>query len=471
MEFDEELFIWGLTTRPADVQHFSEVFDPSWMRKAVHQVIVSEIYKYAKEFGLPPSLTTLYDIFKDKYPDGYENKFKPVLDHLKKREPDVSQVVYTMDKARDAAITRSLAELTQSQEMIRATEEQDGKLILRRVNSWLNNFANVTDEQSASLKEAMQNLLRESVMTAQSPKIPCGIKPIDDWLNGGLRTKELGIFIAPTGHGKSAILMNMAYKMASVDELPVWFVTNELTIDEQTERFLARITQHRLTEVQVDPTDAYRGMGKHWKATENIRITSVNRIVTTNEMEAMMTRWANISGWKPKVIVVDFMERMAPNDRGYSRSQEWAWIGAIGQDLVRFAKRHNVLIWSAAQTNRAGLSAAELGLDMTQGSIRQVQEATAVIAGRQDDTGRTDENGDPEIGLELFNLKSRSSKRGKPKMIALKLATMYITNEVVEKEDDEIPDIDREKDEEDPKKTKGWAKLAGGKKNLEKITK
>lgn len=444
IEFDEGILLWALTSRPADVQQFSEIFRPEWLSKAVYQPMVAEIYNFAKETGIPPSLKTLEEIFKDKYPDSYENKFKSEFEQIRSLNPDISEVIYTVNKARDVAIVRSLNELVNSQELIRAAEDFDGKVLLRRVNDWLNNFVSVSDEQSSSLREAIESLLRSSVMTAQSPKLPCGIQLIDDWTNGGMRTKELGIILAPTGHGKSAVLMNMAYKITAMQELPVWFITNELSLDEQTERFLSRMTQSPLSHVQIDPADAYKGMGRHWRVAENIRITSVNRTVTTKEMEAMMIRWANISGWKPKVIIVDFMERMAPNDRGYARDKEWQWIGAIATDLVRFAKRHNILIWTAAQTNRAGLSKnVELELGMTQGSIRQLQEATTVIAMHQIDMNYSDDEGEKKIGLELAPLKLRSGKKRSKKILDLKLDTMLITNKIIEMQDEEVPDVDR----------------------------
>lgn len=424
MEFNEAVFLKALTARPVDMQRFSDIFKPEWLMNIAYRPILVEMYNFTKKKGIPPSVETLEEIFKEKNKESYEFKIQPVLEKLKTTEVDVSFIIHTLDKAKDIAIVRSLNELVQSQDILKAAEEGDGHLILTKVNQWINHFANSTDEQSMTLKESIDQLLKSSVYNTQSKKIPSGILPIDEWTNGGLRTKELGILMSPTGHGKSVTLMNMAYKMAMMDELPVWFITNELTMEEQTERFLARLTQSKLAHVQVDPYTAYEGMGKHWNITNRIRLTSVNRTVSTTEMEAMMLRWANISGWMPKVIVVDFMERMKPNDKGYSRDKEWTWLGAIALDLVRFAKRHNVLVWSAAQTNRGGLTSDEINISHVQGSIRHLQEATAVVGMRR----RSMDKEKDTVAMEFFSLKMRSSKQAfKKKIIDVSLDKMYIS--------------------------------------------
>jgi replicative DNA helicase len=435
MEFDEKVFIWALTSRPADVRRFASIFRPEWLENAAFRPILAEIYSFTKENETPPSIGALRTILSDKYPEAYELRFSPALDEILDTEPDTPQVIYTLNKARDAAIIRSLHELVTSNEMQTASSEGEGKHILVMINRWLNTFAGVSDEQSADLKEAIEHLIQTVGWDTTVQKIPSGVKPLDAWTSGGLRTKQLGIIMAPLGHGKSTVLMNMAYKMAAVQEANVWFITNELTIEEQTERFLSRLTTKPLKHIQNDPAIAYHGLGRHWqhRLHERLRLTAINKTVKTEDLESMMIRWMNISGWKPTVIILDFMERMAPNEEGHSRAQEWIWLGAIAQDLVRFAKRHNILIWTAAQTNRAGLAAGQLDLTHIQGSIRHLQEAAVVIGMKREGMGTLDKGGDEKIALEFLPLKLRHSKMTKTRMfLDTKLDRMFISNEELE---------------------------------------
>ena len=160
-------------------------------------------------------------------------------------------------------------------------------------------------------------------------------------------------------------------------------------------------------------------------------LTEVNREISTDELESEMAKWVNLLGWKPDVLILDYMERMRPCDSGYRRDQIWDWIGAIARDLKRFAKRHNCLVWTAAQVNRSGLNKkVEMGLDMAQGSIKHLQESDCTIGMRQKHISQD------KIVMEFTSLKQRHSKMAhKPVYLECDLGRMSITN--VEYEEDE----------------------------------
>ena len=153
-----------------------------------------------------------------------------------------------------------------------------------------------------------------------------------------------------------------------------------------------------------------------------------------------MMKWVNLLGWKPDVLVLDFIERMRPCDSGYSRDRVWDWLGAISRDLSRFAKRHNILVWTAAQTNRSGYGRDPkkqdpLSLEMAQGSVKHLQEAASIIGMRQQELPGN------KIVMELADLKQRFSKRTKRNIfLEVDLSKMQMTNEEVEMEEAEVSD-------------------------------
>jgi hypothetical protein len=136
--------------------------------------------------------------------------------------------------------------------------------------------------------------------------------------------------------------------------------------------------------------------------------------------------------------VLDFIERMKPCDTGYSRDRVWDWLGAISRDLSRFAKRHNILIWTAAQTNRSGFGRDPkkrdpLSLEMAQGSVKHLQEASSIIGMRQQELP------DEKIVMELVDLKQRFAKRSKRSVfLEVDLSKMSITNNEVETDTCEV---------------------------------
>jgi replicative DNA helicase len=444
LEFDEKVFLWAMTTRPADCRVFATKFDPEWLRTAAYRPVLANIFLFLKKHGMPPSLPTLHEIFKDTDKEGYELRVGAVLNEIQQREPDASEMLYTIEKANDLSVVRSIQNLTTDQTFLMKQERGMGHEIMKDVQRWLNLHMGIDEDKTFTMDEAVAHLFESSTWHEVIKSIPIGIPCVDEWCGGGLRPGQVGIMMAPTGHGKSVALIMSAIHTSAVQELPTWFITNELTMEEATERFLANITGTKLNDIIYNPINAMGGWVKHGKGLydNKLWISEINREVSTDELEAEMMRRANLQGTMPKVICLDFMERMKPNGTGYSRDATWNWLGAICQDLARFAKRNNIMIWTAVQTNRAGLTSKDLDASMVQGSIKHMQEATAFISLNQ--IRMNDEEN--TVYMKFMSHKQRQSKQAiQPIYVKCNLATMTITQEEVDF--DEI--VAREVDSDD----------------------
>jgi hypothetical protein len=138
-----------------------------------------------------------------------------------------------------------------------------------------------------------------------------------------------------------------------------------------------------------------------------------------------------ITGWSPKLLVLDYMERMVPNTM-YHGEKEWTSLGRIAGDLIQFAKKHGIAIWTATQTNRSGLKEnAEIDMEMAQSSIRHLQEASYVISlQKQPIPGEEDEN---KEAFKLKVLKSRHAKNtGRAVFLEVDLDKMLVTDRELE---------------------------------------
>ncbi len=453
--FNEKVFIYSLASRPEDAKRFATTFRPDWLHSTELIPILSELFAFTRKHGEQPSIDTLHTVFKDKDEDAYNLRYKAALDSITDEVPDRSTMLYTLDKARDTGVVRDFQDLVNDSSFLKNQADLDGSHMLRTLHTFFNRHGDASDIRTMDMKEAVEHLMDESGFEQKLQRIECGIKKIDEWTAGGLRTKQLGIIMAPTGDGKSAMLLNMAHAM-SVDhgQHNVWMVTNELSIEEQTERFLSKLTGFDITRIIDAPGIAYSKTLRHWRAGvhDRLRVTEVNREVSTDELEAEMVKWANLVGWKPKVLILDFIERMKPNESGYGRDKEWNWLGAISRDLSRLAKRHNLLIWTAAQTNRSGYGRANmskgkqnqpdpLSLEMAQASVKHLQEAAAIIGMRQR------EMHDGLIVMEIADLKQRFAKRqSRSVFLECDLSKMNITNNVIEQEE-YVKEVEVEPDE------------------------
>lgn len=433
--FSEEVFLWALTTRPEDAKRFSTFFNPEWLQTVQYRPILEEIYRFTKEKGTPPNLKVLHDIFEKRDSTQYTARYKKYLEQIGSVDPipELSEMIYTLDQAKDVAVSWSLKEMMNSHAFQSMNDTFDGVGQIKAIQSWLHQFFGQSEDIEYDIKQAVSALIAERGWMNQDQKIPCGVQVIDDMTTGGLRPKQVGIVMAPTGHGKSVCLMIMAQKMASIEGKRVLFISNELSMSEVTERFLCLLSGHHLNEVIDDPICSVSELDYHWKygLDGQLRLIEVNREISIDDIESIVGRYANLYGWTPEVVVLDFMERMKPSLSGYKRDQSWNWYGAIANDLVRTAKKNNWLIWTAVQTNRAGLSAEVQEMSHAQGSIRHFQEAAAVVAMHQQADYST---GDDEVCILAFKpLKLRHSRRpGETILVKARLGNMEITNDRID---------------------------------------
>jgi replicative DNA helicase len=438
LNFNETVFLKALTERPETVKIMSQVFQPEWLQTAEYQPILQEIYKFTKEYNTPPSVSVLHEVFEAKDKALYDTRFKPVLEEINQATTEISDTLYVIDKAKDVAISRSFMDMVNNPVFTEMNNEHDGGAQIKEIEKWMRKFKTDTDDLDLDLKEAHTMLLKirsEAHASGTSERIPCGMGFIDQWSGGGLRPKNLAIALAPTGHGKSHFLTIVAHNISKQGK-NVLFISNELSMEEMTERFISRVTGERLEKIMDDPSLG-TGLKRHWTLGlhKRLRLLEVNREISSDEIEALIQKYSFAYGWRPEVIVIDFIERMKPTVTGVKRDQSWNWIGYIAKDLVRMAKRGNWLVWTAGQTNRRGYSShEEQSLDHAQGSVQHLQEAALVVAFRQrDDYPLEDPN---KIMIQFKPLKMRQSKKpGSSILVEADLGRINITSVVRDAKD------------------------------------
>ena len=383
--FDEITFIYALISRPEEVKNFSMFFKTDYLSIPTLKPIYKHIVQFTKKHSIPPSTETLKALIIKEFDEKiFKAKYHSVLQDIDNKEgTEASYLIHVLDEAKQVAIVRSFQNITNSQNFLKFYQNNDGKSIMKSLEKWRMSFMDKYDFVTMNFLEAVDTLQNNRSFIDIDIQIPCGIGVVDKWMDGGLRTKNLGIWMAPSGHGKSACMVYTTNHMVMNEEKNVWFISNELDMDEVTERFLSRVTGVKINKIMRDPALAIVSSGMKFVKKNNLykklMISYINRDASTDELEAEMNRFMSLWGWKPDVIVVDHMERLKPNQPGISREKSWIYIGQIAKDLYRLAKAKNVAIWTAIQTNREGLNASELFSSMAQGSIQQLQEAAAVI--------------------------------------------------------------------------------------------
>ena len=429
MTFDESIFIRSLIERPADALSFAQSFDPTWLRTVEYQPLLTKLFEFTNEHAGPPSLVTLREFMKDSDPKGFEARDKLILDYLDTVPYDPSQAAYNVAKAKNVAVAWSLESMFHSAAVQHLIDEADGAELMRQIQTWITKFAGSTEDEERRVEEAFEDLIKSRNWKAYNKQISCGIDIIDQWTGGGLTRRQLGIILAPTGQGKTTCLTIMAHKMALVEGKRVLFITNELSMNEIAVKLGTLVSGESLGLVATNPEIIRKSLTyiKAYNYSNKLYLVAVNRDISTVDIESIVSKYINLYGWAPEVVVIDYMERMKPTSKELKQIETWTWYGSIASDLIRMSKRLDVLVWTAAQTNRQGYnSKTEQGISQAQGSIRHLQEAAAVIAMRQrPEYPLTDENARV---LEFTPLKMRHSRLpAEPVLLEANLDKMLIT--------------------------------------------
>jgi replicative DNA helicase len=240
----------------------------------------------------------------------------------------------------------------------------------------------------------------------QKKKYRTVFNTFNEFLDGGLNSKELAMVIAPPGVGKSLYLVNQG-AIALKEGKKVLYISLEMAEDKIAQRFdsiLTMIPNVKLKDKSVYPLLKERlnqVQKKFDQAQLIIKEFPVGQL-TVNQIRSLLVQLKLHHDFVPDLLIVDYLELLRPNraiDAEYQAQER------IAQELRGLAMEHNFLVWTATQTNRMGkkvatITDAELG--DSYGKIRPADWAISL--------NQTDE--EYEKGrMRVYVVKARDSKQ------------------------------------------------------------
>lgn len=209
-----------------------------------------------------------------------------------------------------------------------------------------------------------------------SDVFPTGIKALDD-LDQGPGRKQLHMFLAPFGAGKSWWLLNLAKQSTKIGK-KVLYLTLEMSKDEVAQRFHQMLfsVSKRGNKVErayfdrdefgeligIDTREIKRPSFKDPKIdkllTKKLKQTRVNFLIqeyptgqmTIGIMKAMLDRLESTRGFVPDLILVDYADLFSTDPNNLRQS-----VGKVYIDLRGLAIERNVAVATCSQVNRVGI--------------------------------------------------------------------------------------------------------------------
>ena len=186
--------------------------------------------------------------------------------------------------------------------------------------------------------------------------VTTGFSEMDAITSGGLGKKELGVVIAPTGAGKSMVLVHLG-SQAILEGKNVIHYTLELQDTVIANSYDSCITGYPLSNLRDFKDEIFEKI----KDLDGRLIVKEypTKSATTNTIRSHLTKLAK-RGIKPGMIIVDYADLLRPVTMQKEKRNE---LESIYEELRGISQEFTCPIWTASQTNRSGLSAEVITME------------------------------------------------------------------------------------------------------------
>ncbi|MCK9596337.1 AAA family ATPase [Candidatus Pacearchaeota archaeon] len=320
-------------------ERMREVMPVSFLEPLYLQTFVEKLYDYTDKYGVHPSLDTLTTMIRTQESDN-NNVNKQVIEYFSrilssKDLPEGSD--YIKEQSVDFCKKQKLKEafLAAIPLMNKSSFDEINKLISSALI--LGTDSDMGYEYIKDFEERYLPQYRDPVST--------GWSEIDTILQGGLGKKELGVVIAPTGAGKSMVLVHLGAS-ALLQGINVVHYTLELQETVIGKRYDSCITKFTLNELGRFKNEVFDQIGqvKGRLIIKEYPTKGATVITIRNHLEKMKRRGINVG-----MIIVDYADLLASVK---SYEQKRFDLESIYEDLRGLAKIFNCPVYTASQTNR-----------------------------------------------------------------------------------------------------------------------
>lgn len=203
-------------------------------------------------------------------------------------------------------------------------------------------------------------------------RIPFDIELFNTITKGGIPPKTLNICIGSTGQGKSLFLCHFAASYLAQGK-SVLYITLELAEEEIGKRIDANLLNVTFDNLQGMSKDEYKDAFERLKNKTQGRLfikEYPTASASVNNFKALINELKLKKRFKPDVIIVDYLNICTSSRiKSGDGTNSYAYVKSIAEELRGFAVENDAILWSATQTNRAGLGNSDAGLENTADSI------------------------------------------------------------------------------------------------------
>jgi len=209
------------------------------------------------------------------------------------------------------------------------------------------------------------------------------IEPLDRLVHG-IGRGNLGMILAPYKRGKSLMLLHVALAF-TIQHLNVMFVSMEDPIDVVEDRLDAMVASLPMKSLADQPKLLKRRFRQVARLTrDRLRLVDLTgEGATVSHIESQVLRERD-KGFLTDALIIDYDEEILPSKRYEQKRLEFS---DIYRDLRRLAARHQMIVWTASQTQANTQSLRIVDGDRTAEDKSKVRKVGMAIGMGQGDWG------------------------------------------------------------------------------------
>ena len=349
--FQEDLCHLILNDRTFADQMF-EVLDLNFLELKHLRVFVSKIQEYRKKYGVHPTSNIMLSIIRtglDGEPESVKTRIREYYARVLANGETPQGADFIKDTALDFCKKQKLKEaLIKSVELIKSSSFDE-------VSKVIDNALKLGSDNTLGY-DYLADFEARFVKKARDP-VTTGWRDIDEISKGGLGKGELGVVVAPTGAGKSMVLVHLGAQAVKAGK-NVLHYTLELADTVVGGRYDAAITGVELKNLAVFKEKIYDEIreigGKLIIKEYPTRSASIQTI--KNHIEKLKRR-----DFVPDMIIVDYGDLIKPENS--RKDEKRHQLETIYEELRGIAQICECPVWTASQTNRSGINAEVITME------------------------------------------------------------------------------------------------------------
>jgi replicative DNA helicase len=248
------------------------------------------------------------------------------------------------------------------------------------------------------------------------------LNSLDSKMGGGLAPPEVGLLMGPFKRGKTLTIVNFGAN-ATYDGHNVIHYGLEGSKEKTETLYDAKISgvskmdiESSVTAVRKKAIKEVEKKVKEWFGNPSVGRLRIKHFPTGTgtvlKIEQHMQQLKIMTGFEPKLILIDYLGLMKASDRNLkvdaSATGKYHLLGVITKELLSLAQRYGIAIWVLHQSTKASLKKMRVDLDDTADSAEVIRDVDVIVTLNQT---KEEEEKDPQE-MRLWIAGGRDQAKG-----------------------------------------------------------